>query len=168
MAVDLKSRGSGGVVSSALLFLVLFGAWLLWSGIYKPLLVGLGVFSCLLCAWLASRVGFFRYPGLVRALPRLPAYWLWVLKDIILSSIEVARLILRPGLPISPTMVELDATELTEAGQVVLGNSITLSPGTVTLDVFEGKVKVHCLTQSAAADLASGDAVSRVRSLGGN
>ena len=158
--------GKPGVLALSLLFVALFGAWLVWSGIFKPLLIGLGVFSCALSVWLASRMGFFRYSGVVRGMPALPGYWFWLSKEIIASSLEVARLILRRDMPISPTIVELDASELSDSGQVILGNSITLSPGTVTLDVYEGKVKVHCLTQEGAKTLQSGDIQQRVQALG--
>ena len=99
-------------------------------------------------------------------MPRLPGYWLWLLVEIVKSSIEVARLILKPSLPISPTVVELDAATDSEVGQVIFANSITLSPGTVTLDVDEGRTVVHCLTQEGAAALQNGEAQRRLRELG--
>ena len=79
----------------------------------------------------------------------------WLLKEVIKSSIDVARVVLTPSLPISPTMVELKTSESTEAGRVILGNSITLSPGTVTIDVHEDRLLVHCLTRDGAESLQS-------------
>ncbi|MDU0353016.1 Na+/H+ antiporter subunit E [Paraglaciecola aquimarina] len=121
-------HGKAKVSSILLLLLVLAVSWLLWSGLYKPLLIGLGAFSCLLSTYLAHRMGFFRHhKALLRLMPRLPGYWLWLLREIIVSSIDVAKLILKPSMPISPTVVEIDAATKTDVGQVILGNSITLS-----------------------------------------
>lgn len=158
-------RGEASLPALLLLLLVLSCAWLLWSGLYKPLLLGLGAFSCLLSLYMAHRMGFFRHQALMGLLPRLPGYWLWLLREIAISSAEVARIILSPSLPISPTVVKLRAESDGEVAQVILGNSITLSPGTVTLDVFEGELLVHCLTRQGAESLKSGEAVRRAAAL---
>ncbi len=142
--------------SALLLTLLLVAAWLLWSGIYKPLLLWLGVISCLLSVYLAYRVGFFDRPTGLHVLPRLPRYWLWLLGEIARSSVEVCRIVLSPRLPIAPRVVELTAEPKGPVGQVILSNAITLAPGTVTLDLHDGKLLVHCLTQGSADALTSG------------
>jgi multicomponent Na+:H+ antiporter subunit E len=146
--------------------MALLVSWVLWSGIYKPLLLWLGLFSCLLSVWLAQRMGFFRHPMSLRSLLRLPAHWWWLLGEIIRSSVEVARVVLSPSLPISPTVVELTTTEATDAGKVILGNSITLSPGTVTIDVHQDRLLVHCLTQRSALQLQDPEVQRRIARLG--
>jgi multicomponent Na+:H+ antiporter subunit E len=159
-------KGEAQLSSVLLLLLVLAISWLLWSGLYKPLVMGLGALSCLLSTYLAYRMGFFRHhKALLRFLPRLPGYWLWLLKEIIISSIDVAKLILSPSLPISPTVVKLKAQTKTDVGQVIFGNSITLSPGTVTLDMHKGEVLVHCLTFKGAKELQKGEANRRAAAL---
>jgi len=127
--------------------------------------MGLGAFSCVLSAYMAYRMGFFRHQALFRLLPRLPAYWLWLLREIIVSSLDVAKLILSPSLPISPSVVVLKAEAQTDAGLVILGNSITLSPGTVTLDLHEGQLTIHCLTSEGARELQNGEANRRAAAL---
>ena len=77
----------------------------------------------------------------------------------------VAKIILKPSLPISPTVVVLKAEAKTDVGQVILGNSITLSPGTVTLDLHEGQILIHCLTSEGAKELQKGEANRRVAAL---
>ena len=149
----------------AALLVLLLVIWLLWSGIYKPLLIGLGVFSCLLSVWLAKRTGFFRHAMPLRALLRLPALWFWLLQEVIKSSLEVARVVLSPSLPIQPELVELTTGEESDSAKVILGNSITLSPGTVTIDVHEDRLLVHCLTANSAAGLRSGEAERRTARL---
>ena len=158
-------RGEARLASVLLLLFILVISWLLWSGLYKPLVMGLGAFSCVLSAYLGYRMGFFRHQALIRLLPRLPGYWLWLLREIIISSLEVARLILKPSLPISPSVVLLKSEAHTDVGQVILGNSITLSPGTVTLDVHEGQLLVHCLTTESANALQHGEANRRAAAL---
>lgn len=148
-----------------LLLLVLAVSWVLWSGLYKPIVLGLGAVSCILSAYIAHRMGFFRDQAVISLLPRLPAYWWWLLREIAVSSIEVARLILQPSLPISPTVVTLQAKPESPVGQAILGNSITLSPGTVTLDVHEGQLLVHCISSESARALLDGEVNQRAAQL---
>ena len=157
--------GAARPIQLAGLLAALLVSWVLWSGIYKPLLLWLGLFSCLLSVWLAQRMGFFRHPMSLRTLLRLPAHWFWLLGEIVRSSVEVARVVLSPSLPISPTLVELTTTEASDAGKVILGNSITLSPGTVTIDVHEDRLLVHCLTQHSASQLQDPELQRRIARL---
>jgi multicomponent Na+:H+ antiporter subunit E len=158
-------HGAARPLQLAGLFLALLVSWLLWSGIFKPLLLWLGLFSCLLSLWLAQRMGFFRHPMSLRTLLRLPAHWFWLLGEIIRSSVDVARIVLSPSLPISPTVVELTTAEASDAGKVILGNSITLSPGTVTIDVHKDRLLVHCLTEHSASQLRDPELQRRIAQL---
>ncbi len=146
---------------------ILLGAgWLLWSGIYKPLLIGFGVFSCLLAVYLAARMDYFNNETYALHFGwRLIKYWMWLGVEIIKSSIEVARIVLHPKLPISPIVVDIKPTAEQPAFQVILANSITLTPGTLSLDVYNGVIKVHALTEAGAADLMSGEMDRRVARL---
>ena len=151
--------------SALVLTMLMVVAWLLWSGIYKTHLLVLGAFSCALVVYLAYRLGFFaRSTGLL-VIPKLPGYWLRLLGEIARSSLEVCRIVLHPRLPISPTLVTLKAKPEGPIGQVILSNAITLSPGTVVLDVDDGQLSVHCLTETAARELLDGDANDRAAAL---
>lgn len=150
-----------------MLLLLLVAAWMLWSGIYKPLLLWLGAFSCLLSLYVARRVGFFERATGVHLIHRLPRYSMWLLAEIVKSSLEVVRVVLDPKLPISPTVVTIEAQPKDEVGQVVLANSITLTPGTVTLDAFDDRLLVHCLTKEGAEAIRAGDANRRAAELTG-
>lgn len=160
-----RQGGASRPAGMLILLAVLLVAWLLWSGLYKPLLLTLGFLSCVLCVYLADRMGFFERLALLKVMARLPGYWLWLLKEVVVSSWDVARTILHPNMPISPTVVEIEAGTDNEAVQVILGNSITLSPGTVTLDMYQGKLKVHCLTRAGAEALLAGEAQRRAMAL---
>lgn len=149
-----------------LFLLALATAWLLWSGLFKPLLLGLGVLSCLLTYMIVSRMGYFdteifkwKY-GI-----RLLGYWLWLAREVFNSSIDVSRAILHPKLPISPRVIDINSTSSNPLNQVILGNSITLTPGSLTLDLHKGVVRVHTLTEGSAKDLLEGEMDRRVANL---
>jgi multicomponent Na+:H+ antiporter subunit E len=148
------------------LLLALALAWLLWSGLFKPLLLGLGLFSCVLTYILVTRMGYFKN-GLfaLRVSPGLFAYWIWLGREVFRSSIQVARVVLDPALPISPRTIDIKSTSGHLVDQVILANSITLTPGTLALDLHEGVIKVHTLTEDGARDLASGEMDRRVDAL---
>lgn len=150
----------------ALLALLLALAWLLWSGFYTPLLLGLGAFSCALVIYLSHRMGLVNsdlFSGTVSL--RLFAYWAWLAKEVVKSSLEVTRCVLSPRLPISPTVAEFDAHTDHPVDLAILGNSITLTPGTLTLQIRDGHFKVHALTEAGAKDLLTGEMDRRVSEL---
>lgn len=149
--------------------MVLTLSWLLWSGLYKPIVLGLGVFSCVTALYLAHRIDFFgRDVFSLHLGPRLPRFWGWLLTEIAKSSYDVARIVLDPKLPISPTIVQLDDTPTDLVGQAILGNAITLTPGTVTLDIVDGRLTAHCLTRAGADELLTGEMSRRATALTGN
>lgn len=149
-----------------ILLVLLIAAWVLWSGYLKPLLLGLGALSCLLTVWIVRRMGYFdddtfafRYDW------RLLGFWAWLGREVVLSSIEVARVVLRPRLDVDPKVVNIDGSGLGPLDLALLGNSITLTPGTLTLDVHEGRLLVHALTSDGAAALERGEMQRRVAAL---
>jgi multicomponent Na+:H+ antiporter subunit E len=154
-------------VSSRILLLVALAvAWLSWSGIYKPLLLGLGAFSCILTYYIARRMALFE-AGIYafRVNLRLLRFWGWLGREIVRSSLDVTRVVLDPRLPISPRTFEFRATASHPVDQAILGNSITLTPGSLTLDLHDGVLRVHSLTRQAAEDLLSGEMDRRVAAL---
>ena len=92
-------------------------------------------------------------------------YWLWLLKEIWLAAIDVTKRVLAPNMPISPTLIELDATQHSELGQVIYANSITLTPGTYTIRVYGNRLLVHALAREGADSLAEGGMDRRVTAL---
>jgi len=148
-----------------LLFLLIV-AWVLWSGYLKPLLLGLGAFSCILTVWIVRRMGYFDDEMFAFHYDwRLLGFWAWLGGEIVKSSIEVARVVLRREVHVEPIVVDVDGSGLGPVDLALLGNSITLTPGTLTLDVYEGRLRVHALTREGATALLSGDMLRRVTGL---
>lgn len=154
-------------MKSVALFFGLAALWLLLSGLFKPLLLGLGLASCLLVVWLVRRLETVDKESVPLSLGwRILPYWAWLMKEIVVSSLGVSRIVLSPRLPISPRMVRMQALPSGEVGRVVLGNSITLTPGTLVTDIDEdGLITVHTLTAEGAADLLASDMNRRVQAM---
>jgi multicomponent Na+:H+ antiporter subunit E len=149
-----------------LLAILLAMAWLFWSGLFKPLLIGFGVFSCMLTLYLAARMRYFHNETFALHFGvRLIGYWIWLAGEIVKSSLDVARIVLHPKLPISPRVVDIKPSAAHPVFHVLLANSITLTPGTLSLDVYNGIIKVHALTEAGAEDLMSGEMDRRVSAL---
>ncbi len=129
------------------LWVVLFAVWLLLSGHYTPLLIGFGMGSCALTVYIAIRMDVADNEGVpidwgFRFLLYLP----WLLKEILVANLRVAKVILSPSLPISPIMVVFRSTQRTDLGRVLYANSITLTPGTITTGVEGDRLEIHALT----------------------
>ncbi len=145
-------------------FLVLFAFWLLLSGFFTAFLMLAGIGSALAVVLFARRMDVVDHEGHpIHLAPRaLLVYWPWLFKEIVKSACTVASIIVRPSLPISPTMVRVRATQKTDVGRTTFANSITLTPGTLSVEVGEEEFLVHALTRQGANDLASGDMDRRV------
>lgn len=94
-------------------------------------------------------------------------YFPWIAWEIVKAAIDVAKIIVRFRMPVSPVVVELDATQRSELGRVIYANSITLTPGTVTLALENSTLTVHALTRAAAEALQHGDMDRRVTAFEG-
>ncbi len=130
---------------------ILFGFWLALSGHYTPLLLSFGVGSCALTVYLSARmeaVDLERVP--ISMTWRLVSYAPWLMKEIFVANIQVARVILDPKMPISPSMVVFHGSQTTDMGRAIYANSITLTPGTITTGVGGQDFQIHALR---AADL---------------
>jgi multicomponent Na+:H+ antiporter subunit E len=147
------------------LAILLFGFWLLLSGHYTVWLMSAGAVTALLVAYVGGRFGYGDEEGLPidRLLGGL-LYWPWLVKEIALSSLAVARIILNPRLPISPRLIRAPFGPRTAVGIATYANSITLTPGTITVEVDRrrGELVVHALTDAGASDLMAGEMNNRV------
>ncbi len=148
--------------------LVLYGLWLLLSGHFEPLLLGLGVASVIVVVLIARRMDLIDHEGHPIHLSwRFILYMPWLGWEIVKANIDIARVIVRPKMAISPAVLRLKATQKSELGHVIYANSITPTPGTVTIGLEEGVLSVHALTREAAEGLKSGDMDRRVAAVEG-
>lgn len=147
---------------AASLATVLVLLWLGLSGIYKPLILGLGGASIALVVWISRRmdvVGGEHDPALYSW--RLPVYWGWLLWQIIVANFQVAACALQPS-RVRPRVVRVPVPQQTAVGKVTYGNSVTLTPGTVTLLLEPDQLTVHALHPGSAEDLESGAMAQRI------
>ena len=155
------------IIKALLLFVFYFVIWLLLSGHYDPLLLTLGVLSCITCLYVTWKAKFIDEEGLpLHLLIRLPIYTLWLFKEIIKANIDTAKIIIinNPD----PQNFRVKSSQKTEAGKVTYANSITLTPGTVTT-VLDGDIlEVHALSSDMADDVKSGAMDKKVLWLEGN
>ena len=151
-----------------MLGVALGGVWLLWSGHYTPLLISFGAGSVLVVVAIARRMNIADREGAPIELPlRVIAYYPWLFWEIAKANIDVARRILSPGLPIQPHVIKVRAGQKRDVARAIYANSITLTPGTVSIDIEDDIVTVHALTQEAADGVLTGEMDRRCARLEG-
>lgn len=145
------------------LAILLFGFWILLSGHFEPFLLILGGLSCAAVVWVASRMDVIdRESHPIHLSKKILQYWLWLLWEIVKANLTVVKLIWHPRLSITPTVIGVKMSQATEVGKVIYANSITLTPGTVSLNVGDDEIEVHALTPELAEELRAGDMDRRV------
>ena len=157
-----------GSMRVGLLFIVLMAGWLLMSGHYNGLLISLGVISVTFCVLLSHAINASDEEGLpTHIFARLPSYLFWLFGEIIKSNYATAKFILNGHS--DPEIFYVTATQNTAAGIATYANSITLTPGTVTMDINEDSAKdqflVHALHADFGEDVRSNDMDRRVTAL---
>ena len=147
----------------------LFVFWLLLSGMYTPFLVLSGLGCSVAVAALAWRMGAADPEGHpVHLTAAAVTYWPWLIKEIAVSGWQVARIVLDSRLPISPALVRFTPLQKSTVGLVTHANSITLTPGTITVEAEPGEFLVHALTREGADGLAGSEMDRRVSRLEGS
>ena len=132
-------------------FIALLAFWLLLSGTFTAFLIAAGVGSALVVVLLARRLEVVDREGFpIDLSPSIVTYWPWLAKEIVKSGCQVSRAILDPRLPISPTLVRFKPSQRSVVGLVAHANSITLTPGTLTVEADGEEFLVHALFESAA------------------
>ena len=146
----------------------LFAFWLLLSGYFTAFLVAAGAGCAIAVAWLAARMEIVDREGHpLHFAGAVLAYWPWLVKQILVSGWTVTRIILSPRLPISPTLRRFKPTQASAVGLVTHANSITLTPGTVTVEAGHDGFLVHALTREGADGLEGSEMDRRVTRLEG-
>ncbi|MGP4028749.1 Na+/H+ antiporter subunit E [Actinomadura sp. 3N407] len=141
--------------------------WLAISGHYTPLLLMLGALSVVLVVWVIWRMQVVDDESLpLRLVPRLPRYLLWLSGQIMLSALTVLRLVWSPRSRIRPAVGMVAAADLPDLSKVIYANSITLTPGTLSVSFRDDDIEVHGLQREGIAGLRGGAMRTRVEGLG--
>lgn len=147
-----------------ILAIAMLGFWLALSGHFTPFLLTLGVLCVIGVAALARRMGLIDAEGVpIELLAPAVTYFPWLFFEILKSAWAVTRIVLSPSLPISPTMTVVRASQRTSAGLSTYANSITLTPGTITVGLRGDELTVHAIVREGADDLEGGGMDARVR-----
>jgi len=143
--------------------LVLFSFWLLLSGHYTVITLTAAVFSVIVVVAMMARMKMIDREGHpVYLIKRVVGFHPWLALQILKSAWDVAKLILNPKLPISPTMVDVHGSQKTAVGIATYANSITLTPGTLTARLRGNDILVHAITREGAEEIQSGEMDRRV------
>ncbi|MCP3677195.1 MAG: Na+/H+ antiporter subunit E [Deltaproteobacteria bacterium] len=138
-------------------FLIMFAFWILLSGKFDLFHLTLGVISSILVAALSSDLLFHekKRGGRLAETCRFLCYIPWLLYEIVLSTLHVTFLALHPRMRslIDPKVVTFKTTLENDFSRVTLANSITLTPGTITILIQDGEYYVHALSRKAAEGL---------------
>jgi len=143
---------------------ILFAFWLLLSGKFDAFHLTLGAICCLGVAYLYHDLMFANVRvGDMRVVAwRFLTYIPWLMYQILMSNLHVASLVLRRKMPINPQIMVFKTKLETDISCVTLANSITLTPGTITMDIQDGVFYVHALSKKVADDLKTGEMEDRV------
>ena len=137
--------------------------WLLFSGIYTPLIISFGIGSCILVTLIARRMDVIDHEALPIHLGyQIIVYWIWLVIEIVKANIDVAKCVLFPKKHLKPSLFVAPISQKSDLGKVIYANSVTLTPGTVTVDLYDDNILVHALTKGTAEGVLSGDMDARV------
>ena len=149
-----------------ILSLSLAAFWLANSGYNTALMLSLGAVSIAFVLYIAHRMDVVDHEAQPAHLTlKIPGYYVWLIKEIVRSNMLVVKHIWLGNKSISPVFATITASQKTEIGKVIYANSITLTPGTVTVNLEGDQFVVHALLRESIEDLASGEMDRRVTQL---
>ena len=144
--------------------IVLLALWLLLSGLYKPMIIGFGVVSAFVAVWVVRRMDALDDDRLTINLRPFAffKYMVWLMVEIAKANWAVTKIVMSPQMPIRQHLFFVSHSQKSDLAQVVFANSITLTPGTITVETEPGKFLVHALSFSPEDMAALRDMDARV------
>lgn len=144
--------------------IILFALWLLMSGIYTPMLIGLGLAASLFSLYIVRRMDAVdgARSSLQMSPIRYSGYIVWFMGEVVRANWAVTKIVLSPKMPIKQHLFLVPVTQKTELGKMLFANSITLTPGTITVRVKDDRFLVHALSFSQDDHAATADMDARV------
>lgn len=147
------------IIATVLMFLF----WLVLSGHTELWLLLLGLASAGLTIFLSNRMNIMDHEGHPFHLSmRLLGYFFYLGKEIVIANLDVVKRIVMPGRSISPQIIQIPSNKKTDLGKVIYANSITLTPGTVTMELTDKEIKVHALSKESADELQGGHMANKI------
>lgn len=154
---------------------ILFLFWVMLSGKFDLKFLFYGAVSALVAAWICTPLlllnnasGTRKYFAFDVSLGKYIAYWGWLLKEVVKANWDVVKAVVRPDMAINPRVIRFRIKMDNPMAHTTLANSITLTPGTVTLNTtMDGLYEIHALTDGAAEGLLEGGMQKRVAALFG-
>ncbi len=148
------------------LFITLSAFWLLNSGHYSLLILSLGFASIILILVIAHKMDVIDQESQpLHLTPDIFGYSAWLIKEVVLSNISVVKHIWLKDKSISPTLTTIKISQQTDMGKLIYANSITLTPGTVAIDLVKDEIIVHALVDKDIETLNAGEMDRRVTRL---
>ncbi len=133
------------------LAVILVGYWCTLSFYTKPLLLSLGAASILFTLWLCARMKIIdRETVPYLHIPLTMSYFVWLFREIAKANIAVVKAVLKPDMEISPSLIKVPMHQDTDMGRTMFANSITLTPGTVSVAMEDDHILVHALLAEMA------------------
>lgn len=152
-------------------FLLLFGFWIILSERMQLRYLAIGAVASLAVTVITRNIGLRRAyhrthrKSEVAWVPFIFRYIPWLIWQVVLANIQVASMVIQRDLTLEPVVMELPLNLKRGTAQVVYANSITLTPGTVTVDVKDDTVIVHALSADSGDSLLSHEVHNRVAPL---
>jgi multicomponent Na+:H+ antiporter subunit E len=154
--------------------LVLFAFWFALSGRTDPLFLVTGAVTAVGVTAVTSRItavclqpdaGHVALPRIPIALGRAIAFTFWMAGRILLASVQLARIVLSPKMPLDPCSVRFRTELRSPLARTTLANSISLVPGTLTVDIEGSEILVHALSPDQVDDLVSGRLQNKIAAI---
>ncbi len=151
---------------TASLALTLALIWLLNSGHYTPLIIGLGIISIIFVLFISHKMDMVDHESQpIHLTFRILNYWAWLFKELIFSNIDVVKRIWKGNKSIHPVIGTLKISQQSDLCKVIYANSITLTPGTLTIELQDDTITIHALTPEGLQALEAGEMDRRVTKL---
>ncbi len=150
--------------------IAMFAFWILLSGEFTFILITSGVIASLIVAYLSHDIfiGKADLKTETGRVFRFIKYVPWLLWEIILANFEIAYLVLSPKPLVDPQLVRFKPDLKTDLGIVTLAHSITLTPGTVTVEANEKEFVIHAIWQKSAEGIIGGEMQQKVKKIEGD
>jgi multicomponent Na+:H+ antiporter subunit E len=164
--IEKKSRRNYIHITVWALILSVF--WLLLSGMYNPLLLSFGMASIVLVLFVLRRMETVdKKRQQVGTGLRLIRYIPWLIAQVLKSSIQVTKLIWGSPNKVSPTLAKINISNVPPNKRVLYANSITLTPGTLCVDLKDNELTIHALQESSITELEEGYMENKITSIWG-